>query len=57
MCAGSEFHMDGAESEIAREVKLLVMPEGLARRCVLEECKALEIGEVRRMGGVECFPR
>jgi len=31
MCtAGSEFHVDGAETENAREVKLLVMPEGLA---------------------------
>ena len=32
MCADSEFHVDGAEMEHAREVKLLVMPEGLARR-------------------------
>jgi len=27
MCAGSEFQVDGAETENAREVKLLVMPE------------------------------
>jgi len=40
MCAGSEFQMDGAETETDREVKLLVIPEGLARRFVLEERKA-----------------
>ena len=32
MCVGSEFQVDGAETENAREVKLLVMPVGLARR-------------------------
>ena len=37
MCVGSEFQVDGAETENAREVKLLVMPVGLARRFVLEE--------------------
>ena len=26
MCAGSEFQVDGAETENAREVKLLVIP-------------------------------
>jgi len=26
MCVGSEFQVDGAETENAREVKLLVMP-------------------------------
>jgi len=31
MCAGSEFQVDGAETVNAREVKLLVMPESLAR--------------------------
>ena len=41
MCVGSEFQVDGAEKEEnAREVKLLVIPEGLARRFVLEERKA-----------------
>jgi len=30
MCVGSEFQVDGAETENAREVKLLVMPVGLA---------------------------
>jgi len=29
MCVGSEFQVDGAETENAREVKLLVMPVGL----------------------------
>ena len=42
MCAGSEFQVDDAETENTREVKLLVMPEGLARRFVLEERTALD---------------
>jgi len=33
MCAGSEFQVDGVETENAQEVKLPVMPEGLERRC------------------------
>ena len=33
--------LDGAETENAREVKLLVMPIGLVRKFVLEERKAL----------------
>jgi len=33
--------VNGAETENVCEVKLLVMPEGLGRRFVLEECKAL----------------
>jgi len=41
MCAGSEFQVDDAETENAREEKLVVMLEGLARRFVLEERKAL----------------
>ena len=41
MCVGSEFQVDGAETVNARDVKLLVMPVGLARRFVLEERKAL----------------
>jgi len=41
MCVGSEFHVVGAETENAREVKLLVMPVGLVRKFVLEERKAL----------------
>ena len=40
--AGSEFQVDGAETENAREVKLLVMHEALAGRFVLEERKALD---------------
>jgi len=42
MCAGSEFQVDGAETENAREVTLLVILEGLARRFVLEERKVLD---------------
>jgi len=41
MCVGSEFEVNGAETENAREVKLLVMPVGRAKRFVLEERKAL----------------
>jgi len=40
-CVGSEFQIDGVETENAPEVKLLVMPVGLARRFVLEGRKAL----------------
>jgi len=42
MCAGSEFQVDGTETENVWEVKLLVMTEGLARRFVLEDRKALD---------------
>jgi len=38
----SEFQVDGAETENAREIKLLVIPRGLAKIFVLEERKALE---------------
>jgi len=41
MCAGNEFQVDRAETENAREIKLLVMPESLARSFVLEEPKTL----------------
>ena len=37
MCASSEFQVDGVETENAQKVKLLMIPEGLARRFVLEE--------------------
>ena len=49
-CADSEFHVDGAETEHAREVKLLVMPEGLARRW---KVVGDWFGQVRRMGSVK----
>jgi len=42
ICAGSEFQVDGTETENARKVKLVVLPEGLAGRFVLEECKAVD---------------
>jgi len=42
MCAGCEFRVDGAETENDRQVKLLVIPEGLARTFVLEERKDLD---------------
>ena len=39
MCAGREFHVEGADTEKAPEKKLLVTPAGLVLRFVLEECK------------------
>jgi len=42
MCSGTEFRVDDAETEKARDEKLLVMPCGLARRFVLEERKDLD---------------
>ena len=42
MCAGKEFQLvEGADTEKAREEKLLVIPAGLVRRFVLEERKDL----------------
>jgi len=41
MCVGSEFQVDGVETEKAREVKFLVTPVHPARKFVLEERKAL----------------
>jgi len=41
MCAGKEFQVEGADTEKAREKKLLVIPAGLVRRFVLDECKDL----------------
>jgi len=41
MCAGKEFQVEGADTEKAREEKLLVIPVGLVRRFVLEERKDL----------------
>ena len=32
MCAGKEFQVEGADTEKAREEKLLVIPAGLVRR-------------------------
>ena len=40
-CAGKEFQVEGVDTEKAREEKLLVIPGGLVRRFVLEECKDL----------------
>ena len=42
MCADKEFQLvEGADTEKAREQKLLVIPAGLVRRFVLEERKDL----------------
>ena len=41
MCAGRDFQVEGADTEKAREEKLLVILVGLVRRCVLEERKDL----------------
>ena len=42
MCAGKESQVEGADTEKAREEKLLVIPGGLVRRLVLEKCKDLD---------------
>jgi len=42
MCAGREFLVEGADTEKAREEKLLVIRAGLVRRFVLEKRKDLE---------------
>ena len=42
MCAGKEFQVESADTEKAQEDKLLVIPGGLVRRFVLEECKDLD---------------
>jgi len=42
MCAGKEFQVEGADTEKAREEKLLVIPGGLVRRLVLEKCKDMD---------------
>jgi len=42
MCAGREFQVEGADTQKAREEKLLVITSGLVRRFVLEECKDLD---------------
>jgi len=42
MCAGKEFQVEGADTEKAREVKLLVIPGSLVRKVVLEERKDLD---------------
>ena len=41
MFAGKEFQVEGADTEKAREEKLLVIPARLVRRFVFEECKDL----------------
>ena len=42
MCAGKEFQVEGADTEKAREEKLLVIPASLVKRSVLEERKDLD---------------
>jgi len=42
MCAGKEFQVEGADTEKAREKKLLVILGGLVRRFVFEERKDLD---------------
>ena len=65
MCAGKEFQLvEGADTEKAREEKLLVIPAGLVRRFVLEERKHLhgrkivrnEFRQVERLRGMKCIP-
>ena len=42
MCAGKEFQEQGADTEEAREEKLLATPGALVRRLVLEERNDLD---------------
>jgi len=42
MCAGKEFQVEGADTEKAREEKLLVIPGSLVRKVVLEGRKDLD---------------
>jgi len=42
ICAGREFQVKGADTEKAREEKLLVIPVGLVRIFVFEERKDLD---------------
>jgi len=46
VCAGKEFLVEGADTEKAREEKLLVITAGLVKRLVLEERKDLCNGVV-----------
>jgi len=59
MCAGREFQVEGADTEKAREEKLLVIPAGLVRRFILEERMDLgvrnEFRQVERLRGMKCF--
>ena len=48
MCAGREFQVEGADTEKAREKKLLVIPAGLVKKFILEERKNLD-GREREM--------
>ena len=48
MCAGREFQVEGADTEKAREKKLLVIPAGLVKKFILEERKDLD-GREREM--------
>jgi len=41
MFAGKEFQVEATDTEKTREEKLLVIPAGLVRRFVSEECKDL----------------
>ena len=64
MCAGSEFQVEGADTEKAREEKLLVIPGGLVRRFVLHgrtrgsgwKIVRNEFRQVERLRGMKCFP-
>jgi len=55
-----EFQVEGADTEKAREEKLLVIPAGLVRRFVLEgsgwKIVRNECRQVERLIGMKCFP-
>jgi len=62
MCAGKEFQVEGADTEKAREEKLLVIPAGLVRICIGRmqgsgwKIMRNEFKQVERLRGMKCFP-
>jgi len=62
MCAGRKFQVQGADTEKAREEKLLVIPRDLVRilfwknaRICTEHSEKL-VQRVERLRGMKCFP-
>ena len=60
VCAGKEFQVEGADTEKAREEKLLVIPAGLI--CIGRtqgsgwKIVRNEFRQVERLRGIKCFP-
>ena len=64
ICAGREFQVEGADTEKAREEKLLVIPAGLHGKeiCIGRmqgsgwKIVRNEFRQVERLRGMKCFP-